>query len=108
MLEHLESLRTTIEASSFRLRSGEERRHNEPRRSDRRIAPRASAAPKKAQTKTLDGNLFVTVSIGVAQAAGPTQAVEKIIQQADKALYRAKQGGRNRIESASRSRARAS
>ena len=108
VLEHLESLRTMIEASSFRLRSGEERRHNEPRRSDRRIAPRASAAPKKAQTKTLDGNLFVTVSIGVAQAAGPTQAVEKIIQQADKALYRAKQGGRNRIESASRSRARAS
>ncbi|MDP9162359.1 MAG: GGDEF domain-containing protein [Acidobacteriota bacterium] len=108
VLDPLETLRITIEASAFRLRSGEERRRNEPRRSDRRVTTRAGSFARKAQSKTLDGNLYVTVSIGVAQAASATQEVQRVIQLADKALYRAKQSGRNRIETASRSRSRAS
>ncbi len=42
----------------------------------------------------------MTVSIGIAESQ-PRLRAEEIIQQADQALYRAKQGGRNRIETAS-------
>ena len=107
--DKLEKLRTTIEASPFRLRSGEERRRNEPRRSDRRASPRGGAtSSRRTQAKAQDGNLYVTISIGVAQPTSTVKEVEKVIQLADKALYRAKQGGRNRVEIASRGRARAS
>jgi diguanylate cyclase (GGDEF)-like protein len=37
----------------------------------------------------------VTVSIGVA--AGPASAVEALVAEADRALYRAKEAGRNRV-----------
>ena len=37
----------------------------------------------------------VTVSIGVA--AGPATAVESLVAEADRALYRAKEAGRNRV-----------
>jgi diguanylate cyclase len=41
----------------------------------------------------------VTVSIGVAAYSGHPD-YEKIVKDADDALYRAKKGGRNRIEEA--------
>jgi diguanylate cyclase (GGDEF)-like protein len=47
--------------------------------------------------------LTVTVSIGVAESQSK-RSVEDIIKEADKALYRAKQGGRNRIEVAGTAR----
>jgi len=37
------------------------------------------------------------VSIGVAEPDGRNATPEQVIQAADKALYRAKQGGRNRV-----------
>lgn len=44
-----------------------------------------------------DGALDITISLGVAQwAAGET--AEAWVQRADQALYRAKQGSRNRVE----------
>jgi len=40
----------------------------------------------------------VTVSIGVAGPSGPDTPAENVIHAADKALYRAKDRGRNRVE----------
>jgi diguanylate cyclase (GGDEF)-like protein len=42
----------------------------------------------------------ITASIGVAEAAPDDQTVEDLVRRADRALYRAKGGGRNRIERA--------
>jgi diguanylate cyclase (GGDEF)-like protein len=50
--------------------------------------------------------LSVTVSIGVAEPARTNQEVEQVIHAADKALYRAKQAGRNRVETAMPGRSR--
>jgi diguanylate cyclase (GGDEF)-like protein len=41
--------------------------------------------------------VLVTVSVGVA-ALAPAESGEKLFQRADQALYRAKEGGRNRVE----------
>jgi len=42
----------------------------------------------------------VTVSLGVAQVSSATESVEDAARRADKALYEAKAGGRNRVCSA--------
>lgn len=109
VLEHLEMLRLTIEGSSFRLRSGPERR-TESRGPDRRNAASKKTFARRVASKKLSetvvGELSVTVSIGVAEPTPKTREVEQVIHFADKALYRAKHAGRNRVEvfSASRSR----
>lgn len=103
---HLEALRTAIEESRFRVRRGEERR-SAPRGPDRRVAARKKASRASAPAQLSDGKLSVTVSIGVAEPTPRTQEVEQVIQAADKALYRAKQSGRNRVEVAGTPRARA-
>jgi diguanylate cyclase (GGDEF)-like protein len=41
----------------------------------------------------------VTVSIGAAESNGRQDAPELVVQAADRALYRAKEAGRNRVES---------
>ena len=53
------------------------------------------------------GLVSVTVSIGVASAGGEKSFPDAVLQAADKALYRAKGNGRNRVETAGSSRARA-
>jgi diguanylate cyclase (GGDEF)-like protein len=112
-LPHLELLRSVIEASTFRVRGEEERRNaarnhdgrsHERRSRDRRAEIRRLAAPRgKARSANFEqesGNhqISVTVSIGVAEPNAKTRAVEQVIHSADKALYRAKQGGRNRVD----------
>ncbi len=41
--------------------------------------------------------LPVTVSLGVALSSGPDESLDDLLRRADQALYRAKQGGRNRV-----------
>ncbi|MBC7208845.1 MAG: diguanylate cyclase, partial [Methyloversatilis sp.] len=41
----------------------------------------------------------LTISAGVASRSSTTTSAEHLLHQADKALYRAKAGGRNRVES---------
>ena len=97
-LQHLESLRQTIESSAFRLRGTE--RRSVPRRgeSDRRRFSKKKTAAGLGQTTD---QLSVTVSMGVAEPSTRNRLPEQVIQAADQALYRAKQKGRNRVELAS-------
>ncbi len=101
---HLEFLRKGIEQSSFRVRGAAERR-TELRGPDRRIHA-ARKTKKKVEPQPMvsdpDGGLRVTVSIGLAEATSKDASTEFVIEEADKALYRAKRSGRNRVESASR------
>jgi diguanylate cyclase (GGDEF)-like protein len=97
--DHLELLRMNIESSSFRVRAGEERR-KAARDSDRRVTGMRRTKRHSAQKRDAGaGAVSMTVSIGIAESQ-PRLRAEEVIQQADQALYRAKQGGRNRIETA--------
>jgi GGDEF domain-containing protein len=99
----LEELRTKIEASSFRLR-GRDRRQ-ELRGPDRRNQTRGRASTgnniRQLARKAEATEISVTASMGVASASEQNATPEEVIKAADKALYRAKAGGRNRIETAS-------
>lgn len=102
--DHLELLRMNIESSSFRIRTGQERRKAQ-RESDRPDKDRRTAAARKTRKRPVPatdpepGAVSMTVSIGMAESQ-PRLRAEEVIEQADQALYRAKQGGRNRIETA--------
>jgi diguanylate cyclase (GGDEF)-like protein len=100
--DHLEQLRTAIEASEFRMRAGD--RRQSPRGPDRRTersgrGRKAQAIRQLAQEK-VPAPLSVTVSIGVATSAKDETDPDLVLQAADKALYRAKANGRNRLETA--------
>lgn len=81
-LPWLESLRKGIESARFTTR----RRYQRPRMKPSRPRP----ANKNNQ------QLKVTVSMGLAQRQR-AMSPEVVLKQADKALYRAKKGGRNRV-----------
>jgi diguanylate cyclase (GGDEF)-like protein len=106
VLPELEALRFAISESCFRTRMISERRKN-VRGPDRRHRTAGSPpnARRAARSQLLPGQLSVTVSIGVAEPNARPQGVEDVIAAADKALYRAKRGGRNRVEVATSSRA---
>src|SRR5271165_3136600 len=109
ILDHLEKLRSDIEASSFRLR-GKDRRQ-ESRGHDRRNArtrarSQTGHAIRQLSRPTSPTELSVTASIGVASYSQEYSSAEEVIQAADKALYRAKAAGRNRVEVASSGRRR--
>jgi PleD family two-component response regulator len=103
VLDHLERLRENIQASEFRLRGH-----------DRRLAPRGpDRRTDRARRRTSKGQAIrdlaqppaparastsVTVSIGVASSAKRQSDPDAVLQAADKALYRAKANGRNRVE----------
>jgi diguanylate cyclase (GGDEF)-like protein len=109
VLEHLEKLRADIESSKLRLRGPD--RRQETRGSDRRShrgrgqTGHAIRKLSRAAAPT-SPELSVTASIGVATSRQENTSAEDVIQAADKALYRAKAAGRNRIETASAPRRR--
>jgi len=61
------------------------------------IAERIRRAAAAVTHPSEQGAIQVTVSIGLATWPGPGESAEAILEAADKALYRAKQGGRNRV-----------
>jgi PleD family two-component response regulator len=109
VVDHLEHLRATIESSEFRMRSGDRRQiARGPDRRNGRSGGRArkGAAIRQLAQKSAAAPLSVTVSIGVASSAKEKSDPEDVLQAADKALYRAKGNGRNRVETASSARRR--
>lgn len=106
VVDHLERLRETIESSKFRMRR--EDRRQVPRGPDRRNQrPRGRArkgdAIRQLAQESVPAPLSVTISIGVATSAKEGSDPEHVLQAADKALYRAKANGRNRLETESSS-----
>lgn len=63
----------------------------------------ARAVAERIRTHVADAHWerppVLTISAGVASRSSTTTSPEHLLQQADKALYRAKAGGRNRVES---------
>jgi diguanylate cyclase (GGDEF)-like protein len=89
MVSLLEGLRQSIESSKFTIR-GRNRPSHKPRRKDRPPGGKEQVG--------------VTVSIGVARKSFLHPTPEAVVKAADEALYRAKQMGRNRVESERRNR----
>ena len=109
VLEHLEQLRASIEASSFRLRGNNKDRRQEARGPDRRNQRgrgQAGRAIRQLARAVAADELSVTASIGVASSGSEKTSADEVVQAADKALYRAKAGGRNRVETAGAARRR--
>jgi diguanylate cyclase (GGDEF)-like protein len=107
--DHLELLRATIENSAFRMRGGDRRqvpRGPERRNQRTRSRTRKGDAIRKLAQEKASAALTVTVSIGAATSGVEEIPPESILQAADKALYKAKANGRNRVEIASSPRPR--
>jgi len=68
------------------------------------MAVRRDDRPKDAETGTKlrqlrspEKTLSVTISIGIAEPEEPRATPAEVLRAADKALYRAKEAGRNRV-----------
>lgn len=77
--EHLEAVRRAVAESSFVVRGADRRR-------------------RRAQIGASRSGVKVTISIGAAESNGRYRTPDEVMAAADKALYRAKDGGRNRVE----------
>jgi diguanylate cyclase (GGDEF)-like protein len=103
VLDHLEHLRTVIEQCTFRTRIADRREiHRGPDRRNplSRGPAHTGAARRRLAAGSNSSRLSITVSIGVATSARAMPNTDPVIRAADKALYRAKSNGRNRVEPA--------
>lgn len=85
-LPHVEKIRADIAAYQMAVR-----------REDRPKDPEAGT--KLRSLRSAEKTLSVTVSIGIAEPDEPRATPAAVMRGADKALYRAKEGGRNRVSS---------
>lgn len=86
-LPHLEKLRTTIADYRLALRDGER-----PKDQRQGKGKRGSSAGRRG-----DASAAVTVSIGVAESGNELNSAAEVMKAADKALYKAKNRGRNQV-----------
>ncbi|MDO9464603.1 MAG: GGDEF domain-containing protein [bacterium] len=82
VIPHLEQLRKELQLSNFLIRS--------------RSRSRAKSQSSKAMKNSRKG-VSITISIGVAEQNGRHKSPQQVVKAADKALYRAKKAGRNRV-----------
>ncbi|MCZ7864544.1 PleD family two-component system response regulator [Agrobacterium salinitolerans] len=61
---------------------------------------RAIVEDKPFYVRSIDRELSITASLGIATSSGTFGAPDEILKQADKALYEAKHAGRNRVVAA--------
>lgn len=87
-MPHLERLRKEIEDSGFTLRSPDR-----PKRKPKNSGAAKTSKPKSGERKTIR----ITVSIGAAEHSERNATSELVVKAADRALYRAKEAGRNRV-----------
>jgi len=85
VLPHLEALRKDIEHYPMAIRGPD------------RPAKVAKRGTQRPQRRSRSATVSVTVSMGAASAGEKLGSPEEVIRAADKALYRAKEGGRNRV-----------
>ncbi len=86
VLFYLEEIRTAVGETRFAVR-GKGRPKEKPEGSQKR----------NAGSTVVTKRLSVTVSIGVADSMGKEATPDAVLKMADKALYRAKKAGRNRV-----------
>jgi len=89
-IPHLEALRAEIEESRFAVR-----RMGRPRKKP--ASPGKIRKPFAKRKKKSPRRLSVTVSMGVADRTEKAATPEAVVKAADRALYRAKRAGRNRV-----------
>ncbi|MCE5275478.1 MAG: GGDEF domain-containing protein [Syntrophaceae bacterium] len=81
-LDHLEEIRKEVASSAFMIRSGF----------------RPKEKPRKPKARGSGGKrVSVTISIGAAWPGSRSTTPNEVLKEADKALYRAKKQGRNRV-----------
>lgn len=96
--DHLEAVREVIAHTAFNVRG--------PDRSDRKRPERRYAAPGRKPYGKQPDVATVTVSMGLAQCTARLWSPDLVVQAADRALYAAKNNGRNRVEIAGRASVR--
>lgn len=80
--KYLEEVRMSVEQSIFHLRGSD----------------RPKKKPKNKAARSKSKSVKVTISIGSAESGGKKINPEEVMKRADKALYRAKEAGRNQVK----------
>lgn len=64
----------------------------------KQTAERLRQAVERSTVETEAGSVTYTISLGVAQFDGQDDSIDEFMRRADRALYKAKNAGRNRVE----------